>query len=81
MSGHPINAIPAVAGKVGCNLVVMGAVSRTGLKRLLIGNTAERIIDDLNCDVLVVKPRDFVTRVHRRARGMRVSQPPIPAPY
>jgi universal stress protein E len=77
MSAHPVNAIPRLARKIRCDIVVMGAVSRTGLKRLLIGNTAERIIDDLPCDVLVVKPKDFVTRVRREGRGMRVTMPPL----
>lgn len=81
MSRHPVNAIPELARKIHCDIVVMGAVSRTGLKRFLIGNTAERIIDDLGCDVLVVKPRDFTTRVHRQGRGMRVSAPVLPMPY
>jgi universal stress protein E len=47
-------------------VVVMGAVSRSALKRLFIGNTAERVLDGLDCDVLVVKPRGFRTRVDRR---------------
>jgi universal stress protein E len=81
MSRHPVNAIPEVARKIHSDIVVMGAVSRTGLKRLLIGNTAERIIDDLSCDVLVVKPRDFSTSVYRKGRGMRVSSPALPMPY
>ena len=81
VGAHPINAIPTLARKIRSDIVVMGAISRTGLKRLLIGNTAERIIDDLPCDVLVVKPQDFVTRVHRQGRGMRVSAPPLPMPY
>lgn len=81
VGAHPINAIPALARKIHCDLVVMGAVSRTGLRRLLIGNTAERIIDDLTCDVLVVKPREFSTEVRRQGRGMRVSAPPLPMPY
>jgi universal stress protein E len=80
-SAHPINAIPTLARKIRSDIVVMGAISRTGLKRLLIGNTAERLIDDLPCDILVVKPRDFVTRVHRQSRGMRISAPAIPIPY
>jgi hypothetical protein len=50
----------------------MGAISRSGLKRLLIGNTAERILDDLRCDVLVVKPPKFRNRVPRAARGARL---------
>lgn len=36
--------------------MVMGAVSRSRLDRLLVGNTAERVMDNLECDVLVVKP-------------------------
>jgi universal stress protein E len=81
LSAHPINAIPPLARKIRSDIVVMGAISRSGLKRLLIGNTAERLIDDLSCDVLVVKPRDFVTRVQRQGRGMRISAPPLPMPY
>jgi len=78
---HPVNAIPDVARKIGSDIVVMGAVSRTGLKRLLIGNTAERVIDDLNCDVLVVKPKEFVGRTQTRSRGMRVTPTYLPSPY
>jgi universal stress protein E len=78
---HPINAIADLARKVHADLVVMGAVSRTGLKRLLIGNTAERIIDDLSCDVLVVKPREFLTSVENRRRGIRLTSSAVPMPY
>jgi universal stress protein E len=81
LSAHPSSAVPMLARKIRSDIVVMGAISRSGLKRLLIGNTAERIIDELPCDVLVVKPRDFVTRVHRQGRGVRISTPPLPMPY
>jgi len=65
-------AIPSTASTIGAALVVMGDVSRSGLQRLLIGNTAERVLADLPCDVLVVKPRRFVTRVERAPRGARL---------
>jgi len=39
------------------------------LKRLLIGNTAESILDELRCDVLVVKPGHFKNRVPRAVQG------------
>jgi universal stress protein E len=68
----PINGIVEAARGCGSAVVVMGAVSRTGLKRLLIGNTAERILDDLRCDVLVVKPPKFRNRVPRAARGTQL---------
>jgi len=45
------------------DLVVMGTVSRTGIPGLLIGNTAEVILNNLECSVLAVKPADFATPV------------------
>jgi universal stress protein E len=49
--------LEAVARRTGAGIVVMGAVSRSALKRLFIGSTAEHLLDRLPCDVLVVKPR------------------------
>ncbi|HVY79823.1 MAG TPA: universal stress protein [Steroidobacteraceae bacterium] len=66
---HPISGIPRLARHIGCDIVVMGAVSRSGLKRIFIGNTAERILDALDCDVLVVKPPGFVSRLPLAARA------------
>ena len=42
--------------KVG--LVVMGALARWSLKRAVIGSTAERVLDSLPCDVLIVRPEN-----------------------
>ncbi len=55
--GEPAVDLPAVARSLRAGLIVMGAMSRSGLKRIFIGNTAERVLDSLSCDVLVVKPR------------------------
>jgi hypothetical protein len=56
----------------------MGAVSRSGLKRVFIGNTAERVLESLTCDVLVVKAPHGEKAVARKPRGMRiVAQPPV----
>lgn len=40
----------------GVSLVVMGAVSRSRLDQALVGNTAEKLLDELTCDILVVRP-------------------------
>jgi universal stress protein E len=82
IEGAPENGIAAVARKVGADVVVMGAVSRSGIKRLLIGNTAERVLGSINCDVLVVKPAHFEKRVASASRGMRLiaPQPVVPLP-
>ena len=69
---HPADAIAQTAKETHSAIVVMGAVSRSGLKRLFIGNTAERVLDLLTCDVLVIKPARFANRVPRGRRGARV---------
>jgi universal stress protein E len=68
---HPADAIEQSARRTRSALVVMGAVARSGLKRLLIGNTAEKLLDRLRCDVLVVKPTGLAHRVRRARRGAR----------
>jgi len=64
-AAHPIDAIDTAVRRSRSAIVVMGAISRSGFKRLLIGNTAERILDVLPCDVLVVKPLGFRSPVSR----------------
>lgn len=76
---HPINAIVEVARDVRSAIVVMGAISRSGMKRVFIGNTAERILDQLTCDVLVVKPPRFASHVARTKRGARLIGAPLAA--
>jgi universal stress protein E len=71
----PVYGIPKVARSMHAQLVVMGAMSRSGLKRVFIGNTSERVLPDLPCDVLVVKPPYFKARVDQRPRGIRVMAP------
>jgi universal stress protein E len=68
----PASGIPRVAREQHADLVVMGAISRSGLKRVFIGNTAERVLATLPCDVLVIKPKKFRTAVTAKPRGMRV---------
>lgn len=40
-------------------LVVLGTRGRTGVRSLLLGTTAERIVDHSPCSVLTIKPKDF----------------------
>lgn len=48
---------------LGADLVVMGTIARTGLGGVIIGNTAENIINSLECPVLAVKPEGFVSPI------------------
>ncbi len=56
VGGEPSRELARIANSVRAGVVVMGAMSRSGLKRMFIGNTAELVLDSLSCDVLVVKP-------------------------
>ena len=58
--------LSALAKRVRPALVVMGAVSRSAITRALIGSTAERVLDGLPCDVLVVKPQGFRSTIETR---------------
>ena len=55
--------IPALVKRKRIGLIVMGTVSRTGIAGLFIGNTAEKVLRNVDCSVLIVKPDGFVTPV------------------
>ncbi len=61
--GEPEAAISEFVVGHGVDLVVMGTVARGGIAGLLIGNTAERVLRQLPCSVLAVKPEGFVCPV------------------
>ncbi|MGO9946454.1 MAG: universal stress protein [Steroidobacteraceae bacterium] len=54
-----VEYLPRVAAQCHADIVVMGAISRSSLGGAFIGSTAERVLEALPCDALVVKPRDF----------------------
>lgn len=56
--------IPKLAQTKGIELIVMGTVCRTGVAGLIIGNTAENILRQVDCSVLTVKPEGFVSPVN-----------------
>jgi universal stress protein E len=75
-AGDPALVLPRLLRRHGVSLLVMGAVSRSAVRRLFIGHTAERLIDRVGCDVLVVKPRGFKTSVTARPRVI-LNLPPL----
>jgi universal stress protein E len=74
--GDVPGALSTIAKRVRPAVVVMGAVSRSAVARLLIGSTAERVLDGLPCDVLVVKPPGFKSMIGTRT----VSEQPAMQP-
>lgn len=53
-SGKPKSVILDAAAETSADIVVVGTVGRSGIQGALIGNTAEKILDELSSDVLVV---------------------------
>jgi universal stress protein E len=58
-AGMAAEYLPRTAAEWHADILVMGAIARSSLKRALIGSTAERVLETLPCDVLVVKLPDF----------------------
>jgi universal stress protein E len=61
--GRPERTLEAFVEAIDASLVVMGAVSKGALESLFIGNTAEKVLDELHCDILVVKSNPIEVKV------------------
>lgn len=69
IKGQPRKEIARLARNLKADLVVMGTVGRTGVPGFFIGNTAEAILEQLDCSVLAVKPEGFQTPVDLEERA------------
>ena len=54
-TGHPWPTICDVAQNTNADLIVISSHGYTGLKRMLLGSTAEQVVRHAHCPVLVVK--------------------------
>ncbi len=63
VKGKPYKEIPLMAEKHDIDLIVMGTVGRIKIPGLIIGNTAESILEQVQCSVLAIKPKGFKTPV------------------
>ena len=61
--GAPRAVIADQARFLGAEVIVMGTVARTGLHGVIIGNTAEDILNNVQCSVVTVKPDGFVSPI------------------
>jgi nucleotide-binding universal stress UspA family protein len=75
--GEAASSILETAREEQVDLIIMGTICRTGIAGFLIGNTAERILQQVDCSVLTVKPEGFVSPVtvsaHRQPQVDEVS--------
>jgi len=56
LHGDPKVVIPELVTKLDADLLAMGTVSRGGIGGLFIGNTAEEILNRVNCSVVTRRP-------------------------
>lgn len=56
LTGVTEEAIPEFVEDKNISLLVMGAISRGNIENALIGNTAERVLENSDCDLLIIKP-------------------------
>jgi universal stress protein E len=61
--GGPAQVLPHAAESLHADVLTMGAIARSGLKRIFIGSTAEDVLERLPCDALIVKPPNFSEHV------------------
>lgn len=61
--GDAKEVIPQLVANHDIDLLVMGTLGRVGLPGLVIGNTAESILEQVDCSVLAIKPAGFVTPI------------------
>ena len=57
VEGAPDKVIPEIARQIEASIVVIGTAARDGIKAAMIGNTAEKILDALNTNILTVNAR------------------------
>lgn len=55
LPGRTHEILPMFARAQGADIVVMGALQRSALKRRVLGSTAEKVLDHLPCDILIAR--------------------------
>lgn len=63
LKGRPAELIPSCVNENKIDILVMGTVARTGIAGFFIGNTAENILQKINCSLWALKPQGFISPV------------------
>lgn len=62
--GGARDVIPQSVADLGIDILVMGSIARTGIPGFIIGNTAEDVLNRVECSVVIVKPPGYVSPVN-----------------
>lgn len=63
LHGEPGYTIAEFANKNKIDVIIMGTLARKGIQGFLIGNTAETVINQINCSVIAIKPDGFISPI------------------
>jgi len=58
VSGHAYKKVCAFSQELAADLIVVATRGQTGMARILLGSTAERIVQFANCPVLITRQRN-----------------------
>lgn len=67
VEGETRDSLLSVIDEIDADIVVMGAVARSALQRAFLGSTAERVLDHLPCDLMIVKPSQAEVELKKMA--------------
>jgi universal stress protein E len=59
IKGKPSKIIPKFVSKNDIDILVMGTVARSGIPGFVVGNTAEKILNQVDCSVMALKPKKW----------------------
>lgn len=60
LPGRPDVALPELVRQESVDCLLLGTVARSGFAAFWLGNTAEDILPRVDCDVLVLRPQDYI---------------------
>ncbi|WP_295898835.1 universal stress protein [uncultured Vibrio sp.] len=63
LRGSADDEIPRCVVDLDIDVLVMGTIARTGIPGVLIGNTAENILQSVSCSLVALKPKAFVSPI------------------
>jgi universal stress protein E len=61
--GYPWQEISRIATLHKADLITIGTVGRSGIEGVLLGNTAERVLDSCDCSILTIKPDEYTSTI------------------
>jgi len=60
LEGSPAQSIVSYAAQNGVNLIIIATHGYTGMKQVMLGSVALRVLHDAHVPVLLIRPEEFV---------------------